>query len=225
MKHFRIVTGQERIFAVDDNESFRVIKQIYLHEEYNQNYANDIALVILKPSGTKPSAYARPACLPNPIINNYSEDDTNQRLIVTGFGRTENGLQYANELRSADLNVISTRDCQQEFDADPGNAFLNIKVDHSTNLCGKDEDAKNGRDAQSDCLGDSGGPVIVNKDGRAILVGIVSWGQGCSDPTNHFPSVFTRVRCYLTWINEKLGHVDDDYDECNLKGPWSQEDS
>jgi secreted trypsin-like serine protease len=55
-----------------------------------------------------------------------------------------------------------------------------------------------GKDA---CQGDSGGPLIFTY-GEPVLVGIVSWGDGCGDSTR--PGVYIRVDRYLDWIGEKL---------------------
>lgn len=44
--------------------------------------------------------------------------------------------------------------------------------------------------------GDSGGPLTVD----GILVGLVSWAQGCAQL--EWPTVFTRVSSYTDWIQK-----------------------
>ena len=58
-----------------------------------------------------------------------------------------------------------------------------------------------GEEGRDSCQGDSGGPMV---DSEGLLIGIVSWGQGCAD--KDYPGVYTEVSAYITWINETLYH-------------------
>ena len=51
-------------------------------------------------------------------------------------------------------------------------------------------------------IGDSGGPIVCNEDGKAIISGVFSWGLGCSEP-NH-PGVYARVTSALDWIKSNM---------------------
>merc|ERR1719244_2489162 len=68
-----------------------------------------------------------------------------------------------------------------------------------TNVCARGE-AEDGTGVGI-CLGDSGGPLFVNNNGKALLVGVSSYVIGCAPSTGE-PGVYVRVSSYLDFIME-----------------------
>ncbi len=53
------------------------------------------------------------------------------------------------------------------------------------------------------CQGDSGGPLTAARpDGRLVLVGVVSYGEGCGQP--EFPTVYTKLSRYRSYLAKAL---------------------
>lgn len=48
------------------------------------------------------------------------------------------------------------------------------------------------------CSGDAGGPLYYDNNGALIVVGIISFQEGCGNAT--FPSVNTAVSPFTNWI-------------------------
>ena len=53
------------------------------------------------------------------------------------------------------------------------------------------------------CQGDSGGPAIGYVNGVRYLVGITSWGVGCTN--KKYPGVYVNVTKYAGWISASVG--------------------
>ena len=54
------------------------------------------------------------------------------------------------------------------------------------------------------CLGDSGGPLACNYNGKAVLAGVVSFGEYCSVTQTSKIGGYARVTHVLDWIKENM---------------------
>ncbi|XP_067153414.1 transmembrane protease serine 11C-like isoform X1 [Apteryx mantelli] len=165
----------------------KYVRNIIIHEEYNDhvhNHEYDVAVVELA-SPIKFTSDVHSVCLPE--ASHVFPD--NASCFVTGWGALRNDGYSVNQLRQAEVKIISTRICntRQVYHGmiTPGMlcaGYLEGQVDA--------------------CQGDSGGP-LVNANSRGIwyLVGIVSWGDECGKLNK--PGVYTRVTYYRDWIASK----------------------
>ncbi|MEQ2273320.1 hypothetical protein XENORESO_002581, partial [Xenotaenia resolanae] len=97
---------------------------------------------------------------------------------------------YSNQLKQANVNVLSSTDCKRE------ESYKSLFSDNM--ICAASPDWST--DA---CKGDSGGPLVCEVSGRMFLFGVVSWGDGCASENK--PGVYTKVTNYNNWIAEKTG--------------------
>ena len=114
--------------------------------------------------------------------------DLDDAVTVTGWGKTASGRngRASAELLHVDMTVS---DC----------SVVAVYQKRLTDgmLCAA---GKRGGDS---CQGDSGGPLILT-EGEPVLVGIVSWGDGCGNKA--LPGVYTRIdrNHYRDWIERAM---------------------
>ncbi|NXX88077.1 TM11E protease, partial [Centropus bengalensis] len=167
----------------------KFVRRIIVHEKYSDfilDHEYDIAVVELA-SAIEFTSDVHSVCLPE--ATHVFPD--NSSCFVTGWGALENDGYSVNELRQAEVKIISTAICnrRQVYGGaiTPGMlcaGYLEGRVDA--------------------CQGDSGGPLVhANSRGIWYLVGIVSWGDECGKRNK--PGVYTRVTYYRDWINSKTG--------------------
>lgn len=167
----KIVVGLHDQNDMRGTETFQATK-VLLHPSRNADtYDYDFALVQL--SGD--SRF-------EPIGLNASElEGEAMDFVVSGWGETGRGA--SSSLQKVTVLSVGKQACAE--------AYPNAITDSM--ICAGYKDG--GKDS---CQGDSGGPLFLRKDGKSILVGVVSWGEGCAKPNKY--GVYGKVSAAMDWI-------------------------
>jgi len=156
------------------------VSQVVPHPSYNAaKVDNDIALWHLATPlpASSTIGYAQ-------LPAQGSDPAPSTQVTVAGWGLlTENGSSLPANLRKVTVPVVSRSTCQSEYGTSA--------VTNNMWCAGL---AQGGKDS---CSGDSGGPIIDAS--TKILVGTVSWGQGCAEAG--YAGVYARVGNYVNYIN------------------------
>ena len=114
---------------------------------------------------------------------------TKQVLEVTGWGATAEGGTISSRLMKASVPYVRNKACNS-------NQAYRGRIRRGMMCAGRTD---GGVDA---CQGDSGGPLVWRSGSRPILVGIVSFGEGCARKLKY--GVYTRVSHYRDWIEKTI---------------------
>lgn len=159
----------------------------YIHSDFdNATYLNDIGVIKLAEPVMKQ---------PIKVMSEYDFNEINQNdsLKVMGWGLTVEGDETSSPVFLNEVDVSFQRDfvCQ--------NAYGSQGVINYWNYAFCAGEISGGEDS---CLGDSGGPIVVQRDGEWLLSGIVSWGIGCGQPDKF--GVYTQVSAFQDWLYQRL---------------------
>jgi len=165
--------------SIDDQTGFdkHDVSNIEIHRKYHDPNVNyDFAILTIHPS-VRPSMLM-PVCLPADINTKYVD----QWATVTGWGRVSTKGPKSPVLKEVDIKVTSDEVCKAIYRVD------------SSNICAM-------APGKNSCKGDSGGPLIVQENGKWTLVGVVNGGhsKGCAAPG--IPAVYGRVTEVMDWIH------------------------
>lgn len=188
--------GEHDISITTDaaHEDYTIVKRI-IHEGYNDNFRNDIAILELDRDVVF-KKHISPICLPRP------EDFPNTNLnrtkpFVAGWGSIQYNDRSSNILRDVSIPIVNNDDCRASY-----SRFGSVTVDERILCAGL---KAGGRDA---CQGDSGGPLIypyapsLSEKSKYFLIGVVSLGYRCAEAG--YPGIYSKVTYYLPWILENL---------------------
>jgi secreted trypsin-like serine protease len=156
--------------------------KIFVHEGYSSNtQENDIALIKLNAGVTGEII---------PLAQGSEELKPCQMLEVTGWGAIKEAKQAGAEtLQRAEVPLVDNATCNAK---DAYDGAINAGM-----MCAGYHEG--GIDA---CQGDSGGPLVLRGKDGPVLVGVVSWGEGCARKLRY--GVYTRVDAYSGWIADTI---------------------
>lgn len=161
------------------------VRRIIPHEQFNSptHMNNDIALVQLQ----QPLNYSlniQPIQFVAPTDNLAAQ----AQLFVSGWGSTAvEQMSTASRLHYTVIVQLDRQICTQNY--------FGAGTVTNTMFCAGSKSGLGDRDS---CMGDSGGPLIVQIAGRFKLLGIVSWGLGCANA--QYPGVYTLAPAYGNWL-------------------------
>ncbi|KAJ8709004.1 hypothetical protein PYW07_008830 [Mythimna separata] len=104
---------------------------------------------------------------------------------LAGWGATQLGGLPSDNLRDATVYIVKRDICADRYRS------LSVPRSVTKNMICASLIDVGGKDA---CHGDFGGPLYYGQ----ILVGVLSWGEGCANKT--LPGVSTAVSSYTLWI-------------------------
>merc|ERR1711973_388398 len=187
----KVIVGEHNeCDGVNEGGKLIKVKKITLHPDYNsRTIDNDIAVLELAEDLTF-TKKIKPACLPSSETKDYSGSAST----VSGWGGTIGygpNDQQPQQPRQCTLMETIVKLLKG---SDPMCSKYLKTSSSKIKLCAfaKDTDA---------CQGDSGGPLTVPENGKYTLVGVVSYGSGCTSST---PGIYARVQGFLPWIKNLI---------------------
>jgi len=220
-KHMVVISGDYN-YSSDDTDVRQVvdIETFIIHENYNDDSDNDIALIKLKEPLTLSSSSpwkVNPICLPTSGSKNYGEE-----ILASGWGMFDDTVHSGDQMYWNSFMLRNDEYCMAlKGGANNFNAANSICFDRFE----PDPDSPNAKlydTGEGVCRGDSGGSAVQQRsDGRFYTEGIASGVIFCGNLLSTI--TYAETRTYVGWIDEKIGNYDPannptfDEDICNTR--------
>nr|XP_036234351.1 serine protease gd isoform X1 [Bactrocera oleae] len=175
----------------EDGIVTRDANKLIIHTDYVNGQPNaDLALLQIEPV-EQFSEYIKPICL-------WSELDESSLIVgktasVVGWGYEGERQKDISPLpKIVDVKIVGKDDCLSSSEA-----FQNLVTDKT--ICAGN------RDGTGPCMGDSGGALMLQRNGRWVLRGVVSVGQSSRQRCDLFEYVvYCDAAKYASWIRQNL---------------------
>ncbi|GIY86351.1 vitamin K-dependent protein C [Caerostris darwini] len=185
--------GKQQRRQIEKGEVVRRVQNLIIHPNFLLDYTvlnlsneHDIALIELNESLIFQPRIL-PICLPPPGFMDSVRPGT--LGVVTGWGRVSvRDSIMALTLQEAYLPLVNNSFCQKNS---------NYAITDNMLCAGYAESYR-----PDTCSGDSGGPLVLQNLNSWYLIGVVSWGEGCSSPMKF--GIYTKVENYVPWIQSVL---------------------
>ncbi|KAG1947546.1 trypsin-like [Pimephales promelas] len=170
--------GEHNIDIEEGTEQRIGAEKVIPHPDYNDKMLNnDFMLIKLK----EPAIF-NDYVQPIPLATSCSS--AGDQCLVSGWGnQNTTGVSFPSTLQCLNLPVLSRAQCEGAY---------GLIITENMFCAGF---MKGGKDA---CQGDSGSPLVCNKE----LRGVVSWGNGCAQPG--YPGVYAEVCRYTDWVKSTI---------------------
>ncbi|XP_037827472.1 LOW QUALITY PROTEIN: venom protease-like [Lucilia sericata] len=168
------------------------------HPDYSpQSGHSDIAILYLE-HNVEFTELISPICMPiTPELRQKSY--VRYTPYVIGWGKTIQGGTSSNVLQELQIPIYENQVCRDRY-KQQNRIFVENQYDKAVLCAG----ALSGRD--DTCQGDSGGPLVIPErygyNYRFYLIGVVSYGFGCSRP--EIPGVYSSTQYFIDWIIQKV---------------------
>uniref|UniRef100_UPI00398EB0C9 serine protease 33-like n=1 Tax=Pristiophorus japonicus TaxID=55135 RepID=UPI00398EB0C9 len=189
-----VYLGRYQQGAFNQQEDSSTVRTVIQHEKYTDPHDGyDIALVRLS-KNIAYTKYIMPICLPSSTF----QFPCGANCWVTGWGSIQESVSLPNPgtLQEAEVDLIGHRTCNRWYH-DGTTAPADTPNINDKMLCAGFQQGK--KDA---CQGDSGGPLVYYNRGNWVLVGIVSFGEGCGQKNR--PGVYTEAAAFQRWIGARV---------------------
>ena len=195
---YKVILGRHFLKNSDESshccEQEMIVTKVLIHQQFNRRHlTNDIALMWLKTPYNQTVQFRDnilPVCLPDGHEESQAYYLPGTLGTVSGWGLLEETAKKgSNILQYVSLPVLAHERCDNAY-----GRFVDINSE--VQFCAGNHD---GQDA---CAGDSGGPFVMHRGGRYMLIGVVSYGRGCARA--EYPGVYTKVYNYLEWIYDSI---------------------
>ena len=141
-----------------------------------------------------PDGDVRMACLTDYVPSNEST------CWIAGWGAEYAGESMSDSLQQASVTILERNYCLDS------SGYLPSELGPDMICVGKLDNDGNGEadGGVNSCQGDWGGPLICDIEGKAALVGVASWGNGCAlegYPSIHSSAIYPSS---YRWIRETV---------------------
>ncbi|XP_028392464.1 uncharacterized protein LOC114517021 [Dendronephthya gigantea] len=181
-----------QLFWPSSRKLIRKVKKIVNHPLSGvKSGDNDISIVVFEDDGFLLGPSVNFACVSRIPTARWTGGDYNflkeRKCAVLGWGTFKAPYNSCNseKYKVHEVEVVSREECGAYY----GHHMITKRI-----ICAKAKD-----DTSWECLGDTGGPLVCEISGSWTLVGITSWGVGCT-PTRKY-GIYTDVAAMKPWID------------------------